>query len=186
MNITHTPLPYITALDTRVIPEIDGVVIHCTELPDLATAREYGEQIHYEQSGTGNSGHYYIDRDGSVHCWVPKDRIAHHCVHYNRRSIGVELVNRGRWPDWFNSGKQSMDEPYPAEQIDGLIGLLKHLSKTVGSLNWIAGHEDIDLSRIAATDDPSKLVKRKLDPGPEFPWAKVIQISGLERLSLAE
>jgi N-acetylmuramoyl-L-alanine amidase len=186
LKITQTPLPYITALDSRVIPKIDLVVIHCTELPDLATAREYGEQIHYEQSGTGNSGHYYIDRDGSVHCWVPKDRIAHHCVHYNRRSIGVELVNRGRWPDWFNSGKQSMVEPYPAEQIDALVGLISHLGTEVSSLKWIAGHEDIDQSRIAATDDPSKLVKRKLDPGPGFPWSEVIQKSGLERLALAE
>ena len=30
------------------IPRIDLAVIHCTELPDLATAREYGERIHHD------------------------------------------------------------------------------------------------------------------------------------------
>ena len=58
-------LPYAELLAARAPDAIDTVVIHCTELPDLATAREYGERVLYE-SGTGNSGHYYIDRDGRI------------------------------------------------------------------------------------------------------------------------
>ena len=49
---------------------IDLVVLHCTELPDLDTARDYGERIQYPQSGTGNSGHFYIDRDGTIHQYL--------------------------------------------------------------------------------------------------------------------
>ena len=71
------PLPYEARLEARALDQIDLVVIHCTELPDLATAREYGERI-LHASGTGNCGHYYIDRDGAVHVYVRPDRVAHH------------------------------------------------------------------------------------------------------------
>ena len=36
-------LPYESRLEQRPLSQVDLVVIHCTELPDLATAREYGE-----------------------------------------------------------------------------------------------------------------------------------------------
>ena len=104
------------------------MVIHCTELPDLATAREYGERVLYAESGTGNSGHYYIDRDGRCHRYVAPDRIAHHVRGYNPRSIGIELVNSGRYPHWLDSRHQAMDEPYPDAQIDALIALLQRVA----------------------------------------------------------
>lgn len=173
-------------LDSREPGDIDLLVIHCTELPDLATARQYGEQIHYEGSGTGNSGHYYVDRDGSVHCWVPSNRIAHHAGNYNARSIGIELVNNGRWPDWFNSEAQRMTEPYPDVQVNALTGLISQLQSTLPGLMWITGHEDLDQSRVAASDAPGILVKRKLDPGPKFPWKKVVSETGLKRLETGE
>ena len=72
-----SPLPYESLLELRPRDRIDLVVIHCTELPDLASARSYGEQVLYD-SGTGNSGHFYIDRDGSVHQYVSVERVAHH------------------------------------------------------------------------------------------------------------
>ena len=52
------PLPYATALAARPLDNIDLVVIHCTELPDLAMARAFGERVLHADSGTGNSGHY--------------------------------------------------------------------------------------------------------------------------------
>ena len=75
--IIAKPLPYEHLLAQRKPTDIDLVVIHCTELPDLATAREYGERALYD-NGSGNSGHYYIDRDGTVSRYVPDERIAHH------------------------------------------------------------------------------------------------------------
>jgi N-acetylmuramoyl-L-alanine amidase len=179
LKIQTTPLPYAGQLESRSEETIDLVVVHCTELPDLATAREYGEKIHYEESGTGNSGHYYLDRDGSVHCWVPNKRVAHHTKSYNHRSIGIELVNLGRWPDWFNSENQQMSEPYPEQQIQALVWLLGQLRSELGNLRWVAGHEDLDQSRIAASNAPGSLVKRKLDPGPHFPWDTVTNLSKL-------
>lgn len=181
-TILDCPLPYVARLAVRGRDAINLVVIHCTELPDMATAREYGERIHDNDSGTGYSGHFYVDRDGALQRHVPVEREAHHTRGYNTRSIGIELVNRGRWPDWFDSRRQVMDEPYPALQIDALISLLQQLRADIPSLAFIAGHEDLDRGMVAASDAPEVKVFRKRDPGPCFPWPDVILQSGLERI----
>ena len=175
------PLPYEDKLEARPLDRIDLVVIHCTELPDLAMAREYGDRI-LHASGTGNSGHYYVDRDGSVHVYVRPERVAHHVRGYNPRSVGIELVNRGRFPHWLDAGHQAMDEPYPEAQIEALLALLAKLRAELPALRTIAGHEDLDTERVSASDDPDVLVARKRDPGPLFPWARVLAASGLQRI----
>ena len=175
-------LPYADALAARESAAIDTVVIHCTELPDLATAREYGERILYPASGTGNSGHYYIDRDGGIVEYVPPARIAHHTRGWNPRSIGIELVNTGRYPDWLDSRRQAMDEAYTEAQIEALIALLDGLRARIPSLLQIAGHEDLDLDEVEASDDPAIKVRRKRDPGPLFPWARVLEAVQLRRI----
>jgi N-acetylmuramoyl-L-alanine amidase len=182
-------LPYEERLDARTAEQIDLVVIHCTELPDLAMAREYGERVLYPEradgsGGTGNSGHYYIDRDGSVHIFVRPERIAHHTSNYNRHSIGIELVNTGRYPDWLDSHHQEMREPYPEAQILALIGLLTALHAEFPNLRWIAGHEDLDTAQVPASDDSQKEVARKRDPGPMFPWSRVLIAIPLLRLGV--
>lgn len=172
-EIRLDPLPYEALLDLRPRERVDLVVIHCTELPDLATARQYGEKVLYD-SGTGNSGHWYIDRDGRIECWVRPERAAHHVRGKNAHSVGIELVNTGRWPDWLDSRHQTMAEPYPDAQIDALIALLSWLPTPLPMLRFIDGHEDLDLEHVPASDDPGKRVKRKLDPGPLFPWERVL------------
>lgn len=167
------PLAYVEQLEARPIEAIELVVIHCTELPDLAEARVAGERVLYP-SGTGNSGHFYIDRDGQVHVWVPVERVAHHVRGHNARSVGIELVNRGRYPDWLASGSQQMDEPYTTEQISALRTLLRELRARLPNLREIAGHEDLDTEQVPASDDPTRLVFRKRDPGPLFPWSEVL------------
>ena len=174
-------LPYAHLLSLRDAATIDLVVIHCTELPDLAMARSYGERVLYA-SGTGNSGHYYIDRDGRVLRYVPDDRIAHHVRGLNPRSVGIELVNTGRYPHWLDSRHQAMDAPYPDPQIDALVALLGELATRLPALRHIAGHEDLDRERVPASDDPAVQVHRKLDPGPRFPWARVLSQVPLQRM----
>lgn len=180
--IVFDALPYTGRLQPRSLQDIDLVVIHCTELPDLASAREYGEQLHYPESATGNSGHLYIDRDGSVHQWVELDRVAHHVRGCNARSVGIELVNRGRWPHWLDSRRQAMDEGYTDAQLDSLQALLPQLATWMPNLRWIAGHEDLDQAMAQASDDPALSVRRKRDPGPQFPWARLLAGSTLDRL----
>lgn len=172
MTLRDRPLPYVGKLAPRARADIDLVVVHCTELPDLAMAREYGERVLYD-AGTGNSGHLYIDRGGEVQRWVPYDRVAHHCRGYNPRSIGIELVNTGRYPDWFDSRNQVMNESYPHAQIDALLDVLARLRAHLPGLRFIAGHEDLDTDEIEASDDPAIRIRRKLDPGPHFPWPRL-------------
>lgn len=176
------PLAYVEKLEARPIEAIELVVIHCTELPDLAGARVAGERVLYP-SGTGNSGHFYIDRDGQVHVWVPVERVAHHVRGNNARSIGIELVNRGRYPDWLASGSQRMDQAYTAEQIAALRALLRELTIRLPNLREIAGHEDLDTEQVPASDDASRLVFRKRDPGPLFPWSEVLADLPLTRIT---
>ncbi|CAM5537379.1 N-acetylmuramoyl-L-alanine amidase [Rhodanobacter lindaniclasticus] len=179
--IRDQPLPYVDLLPERPAEAVELVVIHCTELPDLAMAREYGERV-LHPSGTGNSGHYYIDRDGSVLRYVPGTRVANHVRGHNPHSIGIELVNLGRYPDWFDSRRQTMTEAYPTAQIDALLGLLAQLRVEFPNLHRIAGHEELDTALVPASDDSTLQIRRKLDPGPQFPWRQVLDDGGLSRL----
>lgn len=175
------PLPYEARLEARDPGAIDLVVVHCTELPDLATARAYGERVQDAERGTGFSGHYYVDRDGRIAQWVDPLRVAHHVRGHNPRSIGIELVNLGRYPDWFDSRRQAMTEPYPDAQLEALGALLRHLAARFPALRRIAGHEDLDTGEVPASDDPAVAVRRKRDPGVMFPWERVL--SGVPALS---
>jgi N-acetylmuramoyl-L-alanine amidase len=186
LPVHESPLPYEARLDARPRAQVDLVVIHCTELPDLATAREYGERVLYPESATGNSGHYYIDRDGAVHRYVDPGRTAHHTRGYNPRSVGIELVNTGRFPRWLDAAHQAMDEPYTEAQVAALVALLQALKRDLPSLRFIAGHEDLDTTEVPAEDDPAVHVRRKRDPGPLFPWARVLEAVGLQRIGVSE
>jgi len=181
LAIRDQPLPYVDLLPERAADAVELVVIHCTELPDLAMAREYGERV-LHPSGAGNSGHYYVDRDGAVYRYVPDTRVANHVRGHNPNSIGIELVNRGRYPHWWDSRQQQMTEPYTAAQIAALNALLAQLRVEFPNLRHIAGHEDLDTALMPASDDPALQIRRKLDPGPLFPWPAVVGACGLQRL----
>ena len=174
-------LAYADRLDVRSLDDIQLIVIHCTELPDIQEAREYADRIHYPSSGTGNSGHYYVDRDGTLYRWVPEDRIAHHVRGYNAQSVGIELVNRGRYPDWHHSQNQKPIEPYPQAQIAALIVLMADIVRRLPRVRHVVGHADLDVDWVAATDDASVRVRRKIDPGPHFPWNHVLRHTRLRR-----
>ncbi len=183
LEVHDDPLPYVERLDPRPRGDIDLVVIHCTELPDLETARKYGERVQDPEAGTGFSGHFYVDRNGAISRYVPLERVAHHVRGYNARSVGIELVNRGRFPQWFDSRRQLMTEVYAPEQVAALLALLCDLRQQLPQLGFIAGHEDLDRGRIASSDAPEIQVLRKRDPGPLFPWAEVLEATGLRRLN---
>ena len=182
--IHENHLPYVSRLESRPYESLDLVVIHCTELPDLATAREYGQRIHYPETGTGNSGHFYIEQNGRIEQWVPPDRVAHHVRGFNERSVGIELENTGRYPNWLDSNRQVMTDVYPLSQINSLVILLHKLCAELPELRWIAGHESLDTSQVRASNDPELLVYRKKDPGPLFPWSKLLAAIDLQVLTM--
>jgi N-acetylmuramoyl-L-alanine amidase len=182
LAIHDWPLPYEAQLERRELADVDLIVIHCTELPDMAMAREFGERIRYEKSRTGNSGHYYIDFDGAVHRFVANGRVAQHTYGYNPRSIGIEIANIGRYPHWGDSRYQAFAVPYTKPQIDALLALLRKLRNDLPNLRYIAGHEDLDRRLEPASDDPSILLARRQDPGPLFPWDEIVPAAGLQRI----
>ncbi len=182
LTIHDWPLPYESRLDHRDAKSVDLVVIHCTELPDMKMTREFGERVRYPEKGTGNSGHYYIDTDGTTYKFVAPDRIANHTYGWNTRSIGIEISNVGRYPNWGDSKHQAFTTPYTKAQIDALLALLRQLKNDLPNLKFIAGHEDLDRRMEPANDDPSIMLRRRQDPGPLFPWNEVVPASGLERL----
>lgn len=182
LTIHDWPLPYESRLHARALDAIDLIVIHCTELPDMQMTREFGERIRYPATQTGNSGHYYIDTDGTVYRFVADARVANHTFGYNSRSIGIEIANIGRYPNWGDSRHQAFTVAYTKQQIDALLALLRQLRQDLPRLRYIAGHEDLDRRLEPASDDPAIMLPRRQDPGPLFPWAQVIPASGLERL----
>jgi len=184
LSIHERPLRYVERLDRRSLSQIDLLIVHATELPTLEMARNFGEKIRYASSGSGNSGHFYIDRDGAIEQFVPLERVAHHIRGYNGRSVGVELVNTGRYPHWYRLDHQRITEPYPNAQIEALVNLCNQLSLQIPTLSWIAGHDELDISEVAAEDSPETLIRRKVDPGAHFPWSQVLGSSKLKRLLL--
>ena len=182
LSIRDWPLSYESRLPARDPDTIDLVVIHCTELPDMKMTREFGERIRYPATQTGNSGHYYIDTDGTAYRFVADTRVANHTFGYNTRSIGIEIANIGRYPHWGDSRYQAFTIAYTKQQIDALLALLRQLRHDLPKLKYIAGHEDLDQRLEPASDDPAILLPRRQDPGPLFPWAHVVPASGLERL----
>ena len=68
-----------------------------------------------------------------------------------------------------------MTEAYTDAQLRSLIALLRHLQAQLPALRRIAGHEDLDQATVAAEDQPGISVRRKLDPGPMFPWELILQ-----------
>jgi N-acetylmuramoyl-L-alanine amidase len=133
-------------------------------------------------SGTGNSGHYYIDRDGSVHQWVPNDRVAHHTRGYNPRSIGIELVNTGRFPRWLDAAHQAMDEAYTEAQIVALIALLGRSPPRFPRCVSSPATKISIRPKSRPTTIRRKWSAASAIPGPLFPWERVMDAVDLQRL----
>jgi len=103
------------------------------------------------------SVHWLIAEDGTVYRMVPEDRRAWHAgvavwegeTDINSRSIGIELVNPG-------------DRPFAEPQIVSLLGLAREImSRHPIPPERVLGHSDVAPGR-------------KQDPGPFFPWDRLV------------
>lgn len=182
LEIIPSLLPYHHSLEQRDPAEINLIVIHSTELLDMAEARAYGERILYPESNTGAAGHYYVDRQGKITRYVEDGRIANHVKGHNKKSIGIEVVNRGRYPNSYYSRNQKVSEEFPEAQIIALGKLINHLKKKYPNIKALSGHVDLDRRLVPASNASHVQVRRKRDPGPLFPWQKIMTLTGLERI----
>lgn len=99
------------------------------------------------------------------------------CVNINRRSIGVELCNRGWAPGGANPRFAARHrnpgcrprswESFSAPQYDSLRSLAAPLRERFPTMRFVTGHEDV--------------THRKTDPGPAFDW-NVLRGFGLTRV----
>ncbi len=105
----------------------------------------------------GVSIHYIVGRDGEVAKSVPEYEVARHTRDNNEHSIGIELINA-------SDGV----EPFPEPQIEALARLIQAArARWSIPLAEVKGHDVIDQSTFQCG---SRMVRRKQDPGPLFPW----------------
>lgn len=153
--VACAPLPKRASIPTQWLPSPNFgerlpsfVVIHYTGADSASAA------VHMLSSPQSQvSAHYLISRDGSIVQLVDERARAWHAgesrwgalVDLNSASIGIELDNDGR-------------TAFPPIQIDALLSLLSDLRQRyrLPASNFL-GHSDV-------------APRRKLDPGPLFPW----------------
>jgi N-acetylmuramoyl-L-alanine amidase len=75
-----------------------------------------------------------------------------------------------------------MEQAYTQTQLDNLVRLVHVLKNALPTLCRVSGHEMLDREQLPASDNPEVVVRRKVDPGPKFPWIKFIAATGLEFL----
>jgi N-acetyl-anhydromuramoyl-L-alanine amidase len=147
---------------------IDTLVVHNISLPagvyggDQIQALFQGELDTTQEAafadlkGLRVSSHFLIRRDGELLQFVSTHDRAWHAgesffqgrTRCNDFSIGIELEGCDT-------------DPFEPVQITQLISLAQCLVRHHPALAWIVGHSDI-------------APNRKTDPGPHFPWTKVL------------
>ena len=142
--------------DSRVL----FVVLHYTvaNLPLSMKVLRDGGQV---------SAHYLVSDESPprIHRLVPEERRAWHSgpSHWrghsmlNASSIGIEIVH----PGWRDTPEGRQWPPYPDEQVDAVVTLLKDIVRRHGIRpERIVGHAEV-------------LPQHKQDPGPAFPWKRL-------------
>jgi N-acetyl-anhydromuramyl-L-alanine amidase AmpD len=177
-------IPFIPALFSshRGDAVIDMLVLHYTDGPSLehcvALFRNPARPVscHYIVGLDGRIVQMVRDRDCAWHCGVSRWKGRSRC---NPWALGIEIVNWGKlvqragrfycWPDDYTTpyegpapvfAKDAWWAPYPAVQVERVTALSRHLVERyrIPLIN-IVRHSDI-------------APKRKIDPGPAFPWRR--------------
>lgn len=134
---------------------IDSLVLHYTGMPTaegaLAQLRNPAAEV---------SSHYFVFEDGRIAQLVPEARRAWHAgrsswfdeTDMNSASIGIEIANPGH-----DGGLP----PFPEPQMDAVVRLVAD----------ILARRAIRPERVLAHSDIAP--GRKVDPGENFPWARL-------------
>jgi N-acetyl-anhydromuramyl-L-alanine amidase AmpD len=154
---------------------VDAIIVHSLGGPDCQDGKVFHRQIEGDAKHWARffarlpivSIHYVIDRAGAIESGIAEDKVATHANGWNRRSIGIELVNNGDGVD-----------PFPEAQLDALLRLVRELRARHPEIRveHIRRHSDVDFSTFPARQHGPACTKyrRKLDPGDAFPWERFI------------
>jgi len=161
--------------EARSAEEIDLIVVHSIGGPTCRDGAIYftpanGSAVFWRDWFLGEGGksiHYAIGRDGDIAQQRPELRTAGHVsfggimAQVNRRSIGIELVNRG-----------DGIEPFPEAQIAALSALVADIAARYSlPPDALVTHAALD-DRMQP-DCGGVPLRRNLDPGPLFPLEDV-------------
>lgn len=126
--------------------------------------------------------HYLLDRDGTVYCYIPEDRVAWHAGvgtwqnnekytnKMNLYSIGIEVMGIGSYNDMSSYLTKKEYKALPDEVIgftDAQYTALKDLIADICQRNNIP----LDREHIIGHQDFSP---KKKDPGELFDWSRII------------
>jgi len=126
--------------------------------------------------------HYIIERDGSVRCYIPENRVAWHAGKgefandekytnkMNLYSIGIELVGMG--------SKQDMSGYMSGKAYDALDDSLKCFTEEQYAalkplVEYLCAEYDIPMDR-AHIIGHEEYSPRKSDPGDLFDWSRIV------------
>ena len=161
--------------DARSAKEIDLIVVHSIGGPTCLDGAVFftpanGSAVFWRDWFLGEGGksiHYVIGREGDIAQQRPELRTAGHVsfggimTAVNRRSIGIELVNRG-----------DGIEAFPEAQIAALKALVAQVAARYGlPPEALVTHAALD-DRMQP-DCGGEPLRRNLDPGPLFPLEDV-------------
>ena len=161
--------------EARSAEDIDLIVVHSIGGPTCRDGAIYftpanGKAVFWRDWFLGEGGksiHYVIGRDGDIAQQRPELRTAGHVsfggimAQVNRRSIGIELVNRGDGV-----------EPFPEAQIAALSALVADIAARYSlPPDALVTHAALD-DRMQP-DCGGEPLRRSLDPGPLFPLEDV-------------
>ena len=67
------------------------IIIHCSATPQgVDLSFEDCRREHIRHRGFSDIGyHFYVTRNGKIHCGRPLEKIGAHCKNHNRHSIGI-------------------------------------------------------------------------------------------------
>ena len=115
---------------------IDLIVVHCSATrSDSPTSLEAITAWHQARGFATIGYHYYITRDGELHCGRPLHQVGAHAAGYNRHSIGV-CYEGGLTADGTPADTRT------PEQRDTLCRLLQRLKKDYPDA-LVKGHRDL-------------------------------------------
>jgi N-acetylmuramoyl-L-alanine amidase len=117
--------------------KINKIILHCSDTPakmDIGTKEI--DKWHRQRGFSLIGYHYVIRRNGVIEKGRSEDRIGAHCYGYNRTSLGVCLVGRGKYTKVQFEALKTLLKELEGRYTDAIIkGHYEYSTKTCPMFN---------------------------------------------------